>query len=83
VLLLDEPTQGVDAVARDEIHGIIRQGAAAGAAVLVVSSDLDELEQLSDRVLVLADGRITHELRGRDTHRGAITQAMHETGTQP
>jgi ribose transport system ATP-binding protein len=82
VILLDEPTQGVDAVARDEIHGIIRRATAAGAAVLVVSSDLDELEELSHRVIVLTDGRVTQELRGQDTHRGAITQAMHKTGTQ-
>ncbi|TQL47459.1 monosaccharide ABC transporter ATP-binding protein (CUT2 family) [Homoserinimonas aerilata] len=80
VLLLDEPTQGVDAVARDEIHELVRAAARRGTAVVVVSSDLDELEELSDRVLVLVDGRIARELTGSDVNRGLITTAMHETG---
>jgi len=83
VILLDEPTQGVDAVARDEIHVLLRGAVDAGAAAIVVSSDLDELEQLSDRVLVLQGGRITDHLRGDDVHRETITQAMHESGVTP
>jgi len=80
VILLDEPTQGVDAVARDEIHVLVRGAAERGAAVLVVSSDLEELEQLSHRVLVLQGGRIADDLRGSDVTRETITHAMHETG---
>jgi ribose transport system ATP-binding protein len=80
VILLDEPTQGVDAVARDEIHVLIRGAAERGAAVVVVSSDLEELEQLSHRVIVLQGGRITDDLRGSDVRRETITHSMHETG---
>ncbi len=59
VLLLDEPTQGVDVVARKEIWDIARQMAADGAAILVVSSDFDELAEVADRVCVLANGVLT------------------------
>ncbi|TPN76706.1 sugar ABC transporter ATP-binding protein [Mesorhizobium sp. CU2] len=58
VLLLDEPTVGVDVGAREEIYGVIRNAAAAGSGVLMVSSDLPELVQLCDRVSIVVDGRI-------------------------
>ena len=58
VLLLDEPTVGVDVGAREEIYGVIRAAAAAGSGVLMVSSDLPELVQLCDRVSIVVDGRI-------------------------
>jgi ribose transport system ATP-binding protein len=58
VLLLDEPTQGVDLPARLAIHDTIRESAALGSAVLLVSSDIDELLSLSSRIVVLADGRV-------------------------
>ncbi len=79
VLLLDEPTVGVDVVARAQIHGIIRRAATAGAAVLVVSSDTDELAQLSDRVLVLSGGRIVRQLDGRDANPSALVEALHSS----
>ncbi|NMM30894.1 MAG: sugar ABC transporter ATP-binding protein [Cellulomonas sp.] len=60
VLLLDEPTRGVDVGARSEIYALIRELSAAGAAVVVVSSEIDEVLGLSDRVLVVSEGRIVH-----------------------
>lgn len=83
VILLDEPSQGVDAVARDEIHALVRAAAEKGAAVVVVSSDLEELEQLSDRVVVLHGGRIVDDLRGDRVSRATMTHSMHETGARP
>lgn len=62
VFLLDEPTRGVDAGARQEIHRVIAKLAANGAAVLVISSDLEEILNVSDRVLVLHEGRLAGEL---------------------
>jgi len=64
VLLLDEPSQGVDVGARADIHGLIRQAVMGGATALVVSSDLEELSLLCDRILVLAAGGIVAELHG-------------------
>ncbi len=61
VVIVDEPTRGVDAGAREELHGALRQLAADGAAVLMISSDLDELLATTDRVLVMRDGRVAGE----------------------
>jgi ribose transport system ATP-binding protein len=60
VLLLDEPTRGVDVGARAEIYALIHDLAEAGAAVVVVSSEIDEVLGLADRVLVIAEGRVLH-----------------------
>ncbi|MFB9261875.1 ATP-binding cassette domain-containing protein [Bradyrhizobium erythrophlei] len=70
VLLLDEPTVGVDVGAREEIYSVIRSAAAAGAGVLVVSSDLAELLLLCDRISLVVEGRIVTTLS-----RGAIVNA--------
>jgi ribose transport system ATP-binding protein len=61
ILLLDEPTRGVDVGARAEIYSLIRKLAAQGTAIVVISSEIEEVLGLSDRVLVVADGRIIHE----------------------
>jgi len=58
ILLLDEPTRGVDVGARSEIYTLIRQLAAAGNAIVVVSSEIEEVLGLADTVLVIADGQV-------------------------
>jgi rhamnose transport system ATP-binding protein len=63
VLMLDEPTQGVDVGAKAEIHALIRELAAGGLAVLMISSDLPEILRLSHRVLVMRRGRVAGALR--------------------
>ncbi|MFB9328659.1 sugar ABC transporter ATP-binding protein [Paenibacillus aurantiacus] len=68
VLLLDEPTIGVDIGAKTEIIDIVREMAENGKAVLVVSSELPELLALSDRVLIMHEGRLIKELRRQDIH---------------
>jgi len=77
VLILDEPTRGVDIGARGEIHRLIRELAAKGMAVLVVSSEPDELPDLCDRVLVMAEGRVVRELVGEGVTRNSIIEASY------
>jgi len=66
VLVLDEPTQGVDVGAKATIHDLILGAASAGAAVIVCSTDVEELVQVATRVLVLRRGRLGAELTGHD-----------------
>lgn len=77
ILILDEPTRGVDIGARADIHRLIRDLASRGMAVLVVSSEPDELPDLCDRVLVMAEGRIVRELTGANITRNAIVEASY------
>jgi ABC-type sugar transport system ATPase subunit len=72
VLLLDEPTRGIDVGAKNEIYRIIRELAAEGLAVLVVSSDLPEVTGLAHRVLVCRQGRLVGEFRGEEIDEEAI-----------
>jgi len=62
ILILDEPTRGVDVGAKAEIHELIAQLAAAGTAVLLISSELPEVLGMSHRILVMHEGRITGTL---------------------
>ena len=64
VLLLDEPTQGIDVGAKDQIHGLVDEAAHDGVAVVVASTDTDELVRLCHRVVVLVDGRAVAQLHG-------------------
>mgnify|MGYP000196767165 CR=1 FL=1 len=70
VLLLDEPTRGIDVGTKAQIYKLIRAAADRGMAVLLVSSEMPELLALSDRIIVLSDGKATGELNG-----DAMTQA--------
>ncbi len=75
VLLLDEPTRGIDVGARAEIYTLVRELAASGLAVLFASSDLPELLGLADRILVLSQGRITAELQKPQFSQEAVMRA--------
>ena len=77
VLILDEPTRGVDIGARGEIHRLLRELARSGVAVLVISSEPEELPDLCDRVLVMAGGRIVRDLSGDAITRSGIIAASY------
>lgn len=75
VLLLDEPTRGVDVGAKREIHAIIRRLAAAGMAVLLASSELEEVRSVSDRILVLSRGALVAAFPARAATDDALMAA--------
>jgi len=75
VVLLHEPTQGVDIASRAQIFGIVRRAADAGAAVLIASSEYEDLARMCDRVLVLHRGRTVAELSGGNLTEDAITRS--------
>jgi ABC-type sugar transport system ATPase subunit len=77
VLLLDEPTKGVDVGAKFEIHNIIRTRANAGVACLIVSSDLPEVLALADRVVVMRQGQVRGELAAGATEEDVMRLAAH------
>ncbi|MFM9592882.1 sugar ABC transporter ATP-binding protein [Streptomyces scabiei] len=72
VLILDEPTRGIDVGAKVEIYELVNELTAAGAAVLMISSDLPEVLGMSDRVLVMAQGRIAGELAAAEATQDAV-----------
>jgi ABC-type sugar transport system ATPase subunit len=65
LLILDEPTRGVDVGAKHEVHKLIREQAEQGLAVLMISSDLPEALALSDRILVMREGTVVAEFEGK------------------
>ena len=75
VLLLDEPTRGIDVNAKEEIYTLIHELGASGLAVIVVSSELPEILALADRVIVLCEGDKTAELSRADANEESIMQA--------
>ena len=77
VLMLDEPTKGVDVGAKFEIHHVIRREASAGTACLIVSSDLPEVLSLAHRVIVMREGRVQGALAGA----GATEEAVMHLAT--
>jgi L-arabinose transport system ATP-binding protein len=83
VLVLDEPTRGIDVGAKSEIYALIRNLARAGLGVIVISSEMPELIGLSDRVMVMAGGRITAELAGDEMTEDRILRAAMPQAARP
>jgi ribose transport system ATP-binding protein len=77
LVLLDEPTQGVDIGAREQVFGDIRRIAAEGAAVICASSDHEQLAAICDRVLVMGRGRLVATLEGDAISKSAIAEACY------
>jgi rhamnose transport system ATP-binding protein len=80
VLILDEPTQGVDVGAKSEIHKIIRALARSGLAVLMISSDLPEILGMSDRIAVMRGGTITSMLPAKSDAHAVMAAALGQKG---
>jgi ribose transport system ATP-binding protein len=72
LLLLDEPTRGIDVGAKQEIYRLMEDLAAQGLAILFVSSEMEEILGMSDRVLVMHEGRISGELARKDLSEEAV-----------
>ena len=79
MLILDEPTQGVDVGAKSEIHKIIRNLAQQGLAVLLISSDLPEVLGMSDRIAVMRGGTIVATLPGKSDAHTVMAAALGQT----
>ncbi len=62
ILIFDEPTRGIDVSAKQEIYQLMRDLTNQGIAILMISSDMEELLGMSDRIIVLAEGRLVGEL---------------------
>jgi ABC-type sugar transport system ATPase subunit len=81
VAILDEPTRGVDVGAKDEIYKLIEELSAQGMAIIVISSELEELIALCDRVIAIYAGKIAAELRGTDITAASVGAAFLGVGT--
>jgi ribose transport system ATP-binding protein len=79
VLILHEPTQGVDVGARQQLYRHIEKAAQKGSAVICCSSDYEQLEQICDRVLIMVKGKIVKELTGEEISKEKITQLCYES----
>jgi L-arabinose transport system ATP-binding protein len=79
VLILDEPTRGIDVGTKAEIYRLVEELAAGGIAILLISSEMPELLGLTDRILVMAGGRIVGEMPTPEaTEQKILALAMHE-----
>lgn len=74
VIILDEPTRGIDVGAKHEIYELINQLAEAGKAIIVVSSDMEEILGISDRILVMYEGEITGEVKREEFSQHIISE---------
>jgi ribose transport system ATP-binding protein len=83
VILVDEPTQGVDAGAQAEVYALLVEAARGGAAVVVASSDAKELAEICDRVVIMRDGVVSAELTGGEIGESALIAAIVDDSRQP
>jgi ribose transport system ATP-binding protein len=82
IFIFDEPTRGIDVEAKAGIHDMIRELTKEGIAVLMVSSELPEVLGMSDRILVMRDGRIAGELPAKSTEQDIMLMATGHTKDQ-
>jgi len=75
VLILDEPTRGIDAAARADVYNIIQQLGKKGVSILLISSDMEEIMELSDRAVTIYQGRLNGEFTGDEVTQDNLTSA--------
>ena len=83
ILIVDEPTRGIDIGTKQQIYTFLRALAASGKAIIVVSSEMQEIIGLSDRVLVMRQGRIAGTLDGDAITEDAIVRCAIGVGADP
>ena len=76
VLIVDEPTRGIDVAAKAEVHQLLFELAEAGIAILAISSELSEILTLSDRILTMREGRLTGDVRIEEASEERLMQLM-------
>ena len=76
VLIVDEPTRGIDVGTKSEVHQVLFDMAKKGVAVIVISSDLPEVMAVSDRIITLSEGRVTGEIHGDDASEERLMTMM-------
>ena len=81
VILMDEPTRGIDVGAKAEIHRLLRELATAGIGIVVISSELPELLGLCDRILVIREGRVAGETGAADMTEETVMRLASGLGT--
>ena len=72
VLIMDEPTRGIDVGAKAEVHGLMNQLAQNGVGIIMVSSELPEILGMSDRIVVMSEGRVAAILEREDATQETI-----------
>ena len=76
VLIVDEPTRGIDVVSKSEIHNLIRDLAGQGYAVIVVSSEMPEVLHVSDRIVAMLSGRVMRTFTSEEVTEESLIQAI-------
>ncbi len=76
ILILDEPTRGIDVGSKSEIHALIRELARSGLAVLVISSEMPEILSVSDRILALYEGKVMEEFTAETVTENRLVTAI-------
>lgn len=79
VLILDEPTRGVDVGAKSEIHKLVVEAARSGVAVIMISSELPEILGMSDRIIIMHEGDVTGEVNGQEATQELVMAYAHKT----
>ena len=76
VLIMDEPTRGIDVGTKQEIHRIMRELADRGACIIFISAEVPEIVRVSDRILVMQEGSLVGELPGGSTQETVMHMMM-------